>query len=337
MLKIRHCVGKVILFICAVFIVHASANAQEDQACPNVGPPIKNINALSYYDRMDPTRSQIVEERRDKNIRLTEGVTRFQKVIVGLANDNTRFKKECAIQIMKAWALADALEGSKNRGQADKVRIWVLGSISISYLKLYDIVESDDKEIIDNWIRDLASITIKYTESRKKMTNIGYWGVFGVGAAAIAINDMRMWYWAEEMYNNALNDIESDGTLAAERGRGERAFLYHVFAAQPLVGFEFIRSFVRCDQKIPNKLLSLTSMLEKEFNGSGYIAQLSGYRQLDVSRPPWLVLLERPQSDQLIAEKAKDSGPVRLGGSLLKLTDSLTRKYDTCNVSGTVH
>jgi poly(beta-D-mannuronate) lyase len=145
----------------------------------------------------------------------------------------------CGLEWLNAWASGDALLGEVNKN-GEYTRKWLLGSIASAWMQIRDepSLDPEKRKEVTGWIRQVAEV-VKSDFSRdgrlkSRRNNHLYWAGWGVAAAGMALDDTRMFDWGVDKARVGIDDIQQDGTLPLELARGQRAYLYHLFAAMPL-------------------------------------------------------------------------------------------------------
>ena len=123
-----------------------------------------------------------------------------------------------------------------NNDQADYLRQWVHGGISMAYLKVRALADPAQQQRIDAWLAEIARRNLDYwADGKHTRNNHYYWTGVGVTAAAIAAHDPQLLAQARAIYRKGIDDIEDDGSLPMEMKRRARALHYHNYALDPLV------------------------------------------------------------------------------------------------------
>jgi poly(beta-D-mannuronate) lyase len=150
----------------------------------------------------------------------------------------------CVSTLLDNAAKRDTLAGKMDGSQASYVRAWNLGSWAVAYLKFRGsgVVSNQQSDEILKWLKKLAEDTRGYFEEQRVQpgakdasNNLHYWAGFAVAAAAIANNDRELFKWGLAAYRQGIHQIQKDGTLPLEMGRGQMALHYHLYALVPLL------------------------------------------------------------------------------------------------------
>jgi poly(beta-D-mannuronate) lyase len=240
---------------------------------------------------------------------------------------------QCALQHMTTAAKDGVFTGKMSSRQAYYVQGWVIGAISIAYLKIRDsgIAPPDAKMLITPWLVEVVHQTMDYYDTVRKNTgqdagnNHLYWAGLEAAAAGVAANDHLLFDWGVGTYRNGIDQIKTDGSLPLEMKRGQRALHYHLYALAPLVYLaEFgeangLHLYAERDQAIAKLVhLSIQGIKNNEF-----FERATGIPQDTPSGPPaaeqisWAQIWESRFPDPDVAAllaKASSMSYMYLGG-----------------------
>lgn len=143
----------------------------------------------------------------------------------------------CALHLMMVAARQGVLTGKMSSNQAYFVQGWVIGAVSISYLKVRDsgMVTAEERALVLPWIVNVAHQTTKFYDESHQENNHLYWAGVEAVAAGAAANNGSLFRWGVTTYRTGIDQIQADGTLPLEMQRGRRALHYHLYALSPLV------------------------------------------------------------------------------------------------------
>jgi poly(beta-D-mannuronate) lyase len=145
----------------------------------------------------------------------------------------------------------------------------------------------------------------------------------------MATGDDKMFGWAMERAKFGIDQIQPDGTLPLELARGQKAYLYHLFAAMPLFMLanagekNGVDLFAENDQGLKR----LANLNLDSLNDQSYFEKLTGKKQ-DMSRVAtpsdmgWLEIYARHYNDPRAAAALDKLRPVkhsRMGGNITLL------------------
>ncbi len=200
--------------------------------CPALPDPVTDLKMPSKYRSDDSKREIIDPENAAGYEELSSPIYGFMNEIsdasdlVVRTHGRQRDAADCAIAGLRRWAEAGAMLGESN-GIGDAV------------LRNKVDIAAADRAAIEPWLRRLALRVRKVYGSDQQLNsrnnNHVYWAAWGVTAAGLALDDQGFIDWGRAVYRRALKQIEPDGTLPLETGRGSRALQYHIFAIAPLV------------------------------------------------------------------------------------------------------
>lgn len=147
----------------------------------------------------------------------------------------------CAADGLAGLAKGHSLTSSMQGNQASYVQGWVLGSLSIAWLKIRTAPEitPENRRLIADWLGAIAVQNRHYYDLRPEAedarNNHRYWAGLAVSAAGIAANRRDLFDWGIESARIGLRQVIPDGSLPLEMGRRAKALHYHLFAVAPLV------------------------------------------------------------------------------------------------------
>jgi poly(beta-D-mannuronate) lyase len=214
-------------------------------ACPAIVHLPRDLTTDRFYS---DSKSSIIDPEKWKAYQASAGpVKQLGQEIVDAADayrtTGSRIAAECAIHKMEAAASDGVFNGKMSSSQAYYVQGWVIGAISIAYLKVRDsgLISSSQQVLILPWIEQVVHQTMSYYEDGRAKSkgdahnNHLSWAGVEVAAAGIAANNRKLFDWAMHTAEEGMAAIQPDGTLPLEMQRGQRALHYHLFALSPLV------------------------------------------------------------------------------------------------------
>jgi poly(beta-D-mannuronate) lyase len=214
-------------------------------SCDAPPAPMKDLHMESFYDKSEGTSSVVIPEAYAAYKKASKPASVFEIGLEGVANRYVRSNPPrpelaaCDLDWLATWAKGDALLGDVNKN-GEYTRKWLLGSIASAWMQIRNepSLDPEKKKTIIRWMEKVAA-AVKADFSRdadlkSRQNNHLYWAAWGVGAAGMALDDTKLFDWAMDKARVGINDIQEDGTLPLELARGQRAYLYHLFAAQPL-------------------------------------------------------------------------------------------------------
>ncbi|HTY85143.1 MAG TPA: alginate lyase family protein [Silvibacterium sp.] len=217
--------------------------------CPTVQTLPHDIVAYDYYSDskhsvIDPARHAAYQAAAKPFLAIEEAT---EQAADNFQNSGSREAAACAAQILLAQSQANAMTGSMSSNQAYYVQNWALGALTVVWLKVRPAGPSSlglspaQTAALTSWMKTVAAQVEDYFEKQhEKASGSGrnnhfYWAGFAVMAAGIASNDRGLYDWGVGTYKFGVDQIQPDGTLPLEMGRGQRALHYHLFALAPLV------------------------------------------------------------------------------------------------------
>jgi poly(beta-D-mannuronate) lyase len=228
---------------------HTVALTDAAYDCPTLAAMPHDIVAYDYYSDakhsiIDPTRHAAYQAASkpygDVEAAVVRAADNFQQT-------GSRAAAACVAHILSAQAQANSMTGSMSSNQAYYVQGWALGAVAIGWLKVRPAgnaalgLTPEQTTALTAWLKTVGGQVEDYFNGmHEKNASTGrnnhyYWAGFSVMAAGIAANDRAQYEWGIGTYKVGVDQIQPDGTLPLEMGRGQRALHYHLFAAAPLV------------------------------------------------------------------------------------------------------
>ena len=211
-------------------------------ACPAIVHIAPDLVTDGFYRLDDPTHSIIDPVRQEAYRKSSDGVKSVGLEIVKAADTyrstGSKQAAQCAMNQILTLAQEHSLAGKMSSSQAYYVQGWVVGAISIAYLKVREtgLATPQQSEMIAAWLQSIGKQTVAYYEEHKKARNNHlYWAGVELAAIGVAADDPKDFAWAIGTYNTGVDQIQPDGTLPLEMARGSRALHYHLYALAPLV------------------------------------------------------------------------------------------------------
>lgn len=304
--------------------------------CKAPPEPLKDLFFESMYDKESENASIIDPEAYKTYKEAVKPVQAFESGLTSTANLYLRSLPPrpeiaaCVASWLSLWADSDALLGKDNHS-GQFIRKWLLSSISMAYLQVRDdpYISAEEHEKIQRWIKKVTERVIadfsKHSDKRSRNNNHMYWAAWGVMSAGIALDERSYFDWGLAEEQNALLDIQSDGSLQLELDRGRKAYNYHHFAAIPL----FIMAEAAYVNNINvfemnnNGLERLARLLLDNMENQDYFVQLTGEKQdltrtITSSNLVWLEIYRKHYKDTDADYWLKKFRPVkqsRVGGN----------------------
>lgn len=270
---------KIFGFAVFVLLLSSGSASYAFKLCDDPVRAIKDISATGYYT--DSKYSVIDYKKKALLTEQTAPITLFTNTVSGFADDYLAHKKKravsCAVKWLNTWALNEALLGEMKSSQAQYVRIWALDSITLSYLKIKPGVDKDRANNIEKWISDLANVTLSFKDKLPK-NNLTYYLGLGLMGAGVATDRPDLINEALIIYDQAMEDIQEDGSLPKEMGRGKRALVYHNYSLEPLVIMSELSRLIGQDwySRHPGKLSKLAEIVIKGNNDPTLFQEKTG-------------------------------------------------------------
>lgn len=123
--------------------------------------------------------------------------------------------------------------------QGHVTRKVLMGGIILSYLRIKEepSLSPSDKAAVEAWIRNLGYILYNeyITTFSTGISNHMYSAGVALMAAGIATGDMTLYNWgATRPFQIFVSQLQPNGTLPQEVGRGQMAVMYHGMSAGAL-------------------------------------------------------------------------------------------------------
>ncbi|WP_158750061.1 alginate lyase family protein [Acidobacterium sp. S8] len=307
----------------------------ESYACPAVEHLSPDLTTSGFYS---DSKSSIIDPEKWKAYAASSGPYKALGDRVVAAADTyqstgSREAATCALEHMDAAAKDAVFTGKMSSNQACYVQGWVIGAVSIAYLKVRDsgLVSKSQKETILPWIEKVVSQSQSYYDAHRQKSsgdaqnNHLYWAGVEVAAAGIATNNRQLFDWGMDTYHAGISQIQPDGSLAQEMRRGQRALHYHLYALAPLIYLaEFgedngLHSYAERDYAIKKLVDLCTAGLED----NSFFVKATGIAQDTPNGPPaaeqiswaktYLTRFQNPQLTKLL-EQATSLSYMYLGG-----------------------
>ncbi|MEH0165011.1 alginate lyase family protein [Roseateles microcysteis] len=216
------------------------AGLAESAPCPDAQPALRDMQGNGYYS--DKNHSIVDPVLKAQNEAAARPFTDFadqisrraDRVLAGGAD--AAENAGCALAWLQHWAAGEAMLGRIATSQAQYLRKWTLASLALAYLKLRPQASADQQSQIDGWLRRVAGEALNHIRhSKSARNNHAYWVGLAIMATASATADTELRSAARELFNDALSDIQDDGSLPQELARAGKALAYHNYALAPLV------------------------------------------------------------------------------------------------------
>lgn len=308
--------------------------------------PVIALSLSSIYDQSDPIRTSVVREQQLAYETLLQPVRAFLLDLAKYASNFTESDGKnvsdavCALQMLSAWAQADALSDLATRQTWLSVTRIVAGS-ALAYMQVKHIGPQVgvDTQVIDQWFTRLADGIIPiYTASGERVSNRQnhrYWGGLAVAASGVVTGNADHLEFGIESFQIGVCQVDKHGALPLELARERRARAYHLHAVAPLVMIAALAEanekaiFDECDSGL-DRLVSFTL---NSLHDDELITALSGAEQLPIPGQngkvrgdllAWTQAYFRYRPDQRARFALNVDGPLSsstLGGRLSVLFD----------------
>ncbi|WP_313904448.1 mannuronate-specific alginate lyase [Ralstonia mojiangensis] len=144
----------------------------------------------------------------------------------------------CALSQLRTWAEADALMGKISGYQGHYERSWAGTDFAMVILRMPSDIRKRNQAQLDAiapWLERIAIATRNAEAINHLHNNLVYWAGLNLIAIGTATDNSDLINSGLLRVREGIRDIGSDGALAREVKRGDRALHYHTFALIPLV------------------------------------------------------------------------------------------------------
>ena len=208
--------------------------------CGNPPPGITTIVANTSY--VDEHHSIVDPKLAAENAAHVKPLNDFMETVSRAADAYVATKDKSAAQCALVWLNRWAVDGAlldkpvSTRGmQAIYESNGLLAGLSLAYLKVQPEATPVMSSNINQWLTKLAFRSVEYIKKNRKGNNHEYWAALGVLVTGVVSDNREFIQISSEVYDDALDSIQDDGTLPKELARGQMAMTYHGFACAPLV------------------------------------------------------------------------------------------------------
>jgi poly(beta-D-mannuronate) lyase len=285
--------GASLAILYGAFICRASASFA---ACDPV--PVPPVNFVSVSPYIDEHHSVIDPAREAQWKADSKPMEDFEKGVARMASDyadkGDSAAAACALDWLSQWASNRAFLGEMGSPQAFYAQKWVLAAAAMSYARVRRQATPAQASFIESWLKSLADRAIEHTEKTpKERNNHYYWTGLAVAAVGAITHEKKYLDFANGVFDNAMDQINEDGSLPLELARANRALGYHIFAAGPLVMMSSI-----LNRNSP-KLDQLVAFTFNGMNDPGPVTAKAGVAQNPVEPGAfeWLRVYLRRHSD----------------------------------------
>jgi poly(beta-D-mannuronate) lyase len=191
-------------------------------AC-NVPAPLKSIDPPGFYDDAAG---------------YADAVKPMRGFIAQLNKSADAGQWSCTVDLLQAWAKADALMGPISGYQGYYERSWAGTDFALVILRMPDDVRganADKLAVVDKWLERIAIATRDSEAINHLHNNLVYWAGLNLVAIGTVANQPQLIDSGLLRAREGIRDIGPNGALEREVKRGNRALHYHTFALIPLV------------------------------------------------------------------------------------------------------
>jgi poly(beta-D-mannuronate) lyase len=276
------------------------ASDSPDFRCPPAPPAVVDLADVVFYT--DRANSVVDPNLWKKRQALSQPVRSFADTVVRMADlyvasGGARSDlATCVAESIVFWARKGAFLG-KVSTWARYDTLW-FGQISlgIAYLKVSasPAISRRTADEITTWLARVAEAAVAEQDApayRGRQTNIRAWTAAAQAVAAVARDDRSMLDKAVATARGVLNTVTPEGALPAELARGRRAFIYHIWALEPLalVGLIARRNGIPLDSENNDALYRVARLVITSSESPEIMIRLAGIEQDGIDRfpQPW--------------------------------------------------
>lgn len=260
-------------------------------ACEAPPPAVRDIDANGYYS--DSHHSIVDPALKARNEAAVKPVTDYLNAVAHAADAWSRSQDpaqaRCALDWLASWAGQEALLGRMTTEQSYYTRKWTLAGLALSYARVQPAAAQEQRRRIERWLLALADATMRHADAHKGIRNNHYyWEGLAVAATGAVTGDARSLAWGRRVFDDAMGQVQPDGTLPYELERGGRALAYHLFAAAPLV---MLASILDVQAAPLDRLVALSVAAAAD---PSIMEKLAGVRQeRQDGVPGWIAIWQR--------------------------------------------
>ncbi|RZA33522.1 MAG: alginate lyase, partial [Lysobacteraceae bacterium] len=206
-------------------------------ACAPPAAPVFDIDANRYYtDARSSVIDPVLKARNEAAVRPVNDYLEFvARAADGWQRRGDGAEARCALDWLDAWARQGALLGKMSTNQSYYTRKWTLGGLALSYARVQAQATPAQRQSIENWLRALADLTIAHSDAHKGVRNNHYyWEGLAVTATGAVTREARYLAWGRKVFDDAMLQVQADGSLPLEMARASKALHYQLYAAAPL-------------------------------------------------------------------------------------------------------
>lgn len=327
------------VFVTAPYYLPSPTNSYQ---CPKTPKPIHRMKYTSIYTDKSNGISIVDKAAQKKYRQQVKALKKYETQIYKWTEqalegkDRKKHPVACALAWLSDWAQENSMLDGETNFQGEAIRKWTLASLSSLYLQIKNFKQTDkeQKRQIEDWLERLGNQVMsdysKHPNSKSRNNNHMYWAAWSVLITAVAINNKDFYKWGLKQYKKAVNNIQDDGTLPLETYRQSKAFLYHIFAAAPLVMIAETATrngdnMYEYNNSALHRLIAL--ILHEMDNNQSYLRKKTGQPQnlTSVITPEslaWLEVYNARFKNKEIEKRLSQFRPMiqrRLGGNMTRL------------------
>ncbi len=261
-------------------------------ACQDILAPAASLETKSKYDQNDASRSEILDDSSEKRNEVLKPIRKSISTLATLGVNETDshnvqvINAKCLQRNLVHWAEAGSLTKMETT-DAFLARDRLMSEIVLTYIasQKFQKMDAVDGKKVSAWLSSIASSTMEFYQFRaggkSKVNNHRYWAGLSVGSIGYAIASDEFKQWGERSYQVGVCQVDENGYLPLELGRGELALDYHVYALRPLQAFAQLASQYgdHVDGKCGDGLKRLRKQTLAAIDDPSLISELTGIQQ----------------------------------------------------------
>jgi poly(beta-D-mannuronate) lyase len=215
--------------------------SQAHFACPIPDKVETKVNAQAYY--ADKKGSEKDYQKWSENSKMLE---KFRTPLIFMSKLSDSYQAtqrrdlgECVVQILDKWATGGAMLDPPSSLQASYERNRFFAGLGILYLKVKSEAKPDQDRQIKSWLDQLCDRAEDlYNQNPNWRNNLYFWSGLGVKANYKLSHRPQDGDYLNAMQQAVVADVDTDGSIKSELGRGSMSLNYHLHALEPLIAME---------------------------------------------------------------------------------------------------
>lgn len=267
------------------------------QACPAPPAAIRDQDHVVFY--ADRSNSVVDRDKWQQTQELTAPLRAFSTEVARMADlyRASRGRRGdlalCVASWIDHWAGERALLGEVSRWGRYNTLWFGQIPLGVAWLKVADsqTIPAPMRGRIGAWLTEVAGVAMAEQNAPPhagRLTNIRAWTAAAMAVAAVAAQDRPRLDEAIATIRAIVARATPEGALPAEIARGRRAFLYHVWAIEPIALVALIahQNGIALAEEHDRAIWRVAGLVLRTGKGSKELAGLAGMDQEGVERFP---------------------------------------------------